>query len=311
MDFEILREWLGQERGELWFDPRISPEVISERLGVSPATVRRRINTWRAEGFLLGFDVLPHPELLGGRLAARLLDFSDPIDQERAVEKLGLIDGVTQIVPGQSRLLAIYFVDSESQSQRRFRQLEGIQGVTKVSPEMAFEFPSCGHRMARADWRLILALRRSPESRIAELAKEVGQSGRTTSRRYNSLLDEWAVIFDPILDFSRFSQTLANLMAHVERKDLMTEIERAIRVLHPQSIHSSGPSLPDSYGETNTVHLWVAARTSGALDELAVRVAHLTGVRQVDLWYGRSTLPVRPWLNERIELMLKTARPAG
>jgi len=308
LDWSILREYSAEESTRLGFDPRKSPESIARHLRVSPATVRRHLTEWRARGFLLGYDVLPHPGLLGGRLAARLIDFRDPIAQERAIESLRLIDGVVQIDTARTMLLAVYFVESPSQAERRFRQLEALEGVTRVGPEMVFDFPPCTRRMSARDWRLALALRRNPEASLSALAEELGQSARTTSRRYDTLLDAGALMFDPILDFARFVQTLAVLVASVDRPELVDPTDSAIRALHPQSIHAVGPTLPDAMGGPATVHRWVTAPTAAELDELSARVAHLPGVNRVDLWYGRSTLPVQAWMTERIEATLRVTR---
>jgi DNA-binding Lrp family transcriptional regulator len=306
LEFAILREWSSEDLAGMGVDPRKSPETIAKRLRVSPATVRRHLSMWRARGFLLGYDVIPHPGLLGGRYAARVLNFLDPIAQERAIESLSLIDGMIQISPARTMALAVYFVDSESQAERRLRQLRSIDGTTEIGPELSFNLLPCSRRMSRTDWRLALALRRNPDSSMAELAGAVGQSTRTTSRRYDSLLDEGALMFDPILEFSRFYQTLAVLIASVEPPELRDRVEREIRALHPQSIHSWGPTLPSPEGGSATVFLLVSAPTAAELDELSGRVAHLPEVSRVEIWYGRTTLPVRPWLTERIEALLKS-----
>jgi DNA-binding Lrp family transcriptional regulator len=311
LDFDILRECFSEGSAGPGIDPRKSPEIIAKRLRVSPATVRRRFTTWRSQGFLLGYDVIPNPGLLGGRLVARLMDFVDPVAQEKAIESLSLIDGMIQVDPARSTLLAVYFVDSATQSERRSRQLGCVAGTKELGPELAFEFPACSRPMSRADWRLVMALRRRPEGSLAELAKEVGQSTRTTSRRLDSLLDERALMFDPILDFSRFHQTLADLAVSIELAEMREEVVHEIRSLYPPSFSSWGLPLPDPHGkETATVHLWVTAPTSAELDALTARVAHIPGVKQVMLWYGRSTLPIRYWLDERIETILKLGTPA-
>src|SRR5580658_4469554 len=213
LDFSILSERYLVDHGGPGFDPRKSPEVIARRLGVSPATVRRRFADWRSSGFMLGYDVLPHPGLLGGRLAARLLEFPDAVALERAVRPLSLVDGVVQLCPSRNTLLVVYFVESESQTDRRLLQLRDLSGTGAIGPEMSFDFPPCTRRMSHADWRLVRALRHAPEAKLAELADAVGQSQRTTSRRFNSLLDAGAIIFDPILDDARFTETLAVVVA--------------------------------------------------------------------------------------------------
>jgi DNA-binding Lrp family transcriptional regulator len=307
LDFAILRSWMDEGSALIGFDPRNSPERVARRLRVGPATVRRRLKLWRSRGFLRGFDVIPNPALLGGRLAARHLEFGSSIAQEAAVGPLSLIDGIVQIEPARKTLLAVYFVESGSQGERRRKQLQGIEGVREVGPEWSFEFPACSRRMSRADWRLVLALRRNPEAKLAELAAETGQSTRTTSRRYDSLLADGAVIFDPVWDFSRFLQTLAVLTASVDRPELQDRTLQEIRALHPASIRSWSLQLTEPRGESSTLYLLVTAPTSAELDLLTARVAHLPGVSQVALWYGHSTLLVPSWLTERIESALWAA----
>lgn len=306
LDFAILRGSYSGGNGTLGFDPRKSPERIAKELRVSPGTVRRRLGVWRDRGFLRGFDVIPNPGLLGGRFVTRVLDFQGMVAQERAIEALSLIDGMIQIIPARTMLLAFYFVDSASQSDRRLKQIESVEGTESVHPEVPYEFPPCSRRMSRSDWQLLLALRRDPEGSLRELAQRVGQSTRTTSRRYDSLLDESAMIFDPIFDFTRYYQTLANLVVCVDSTQPRDEIEREIRALCPQSIPTLGSPLRDAKGgEAATVIAWVAAPTSAELDAVAAHLARVPGVSQVNLWFPRTTLPIRPWLDERIETVLR------
>ncbi len=306
LDFAILRAWSDATPGTLGFDPRTSPEAIAHQLGVNAATVRRRLASWRAKGFFRGFDVLPHPALLGCRLATCSLDFPGPIPQERALEPLSLIDGVVQVGRARTLLSATYFVDSEVQAARRLQQFRALDGVKEVGPELPFTLPPCALRMTRSDWRLVRALRRDPEARLSLLAEDLGRSSKSTSRRMNALLDSGAVMFDPIFEFAHFHQTLAVLIAYVDRPERRADVERELLRLHPESLRSVGPSQSDRSGEeTPAVHLWVTAPTTAELDEFAARGAHVPGVREVQLWYGSSTLPIRAWLDERIDATLR------
>jgi DNA-binding Lrp family transcriptional regulator len=311
LDFAILSERYRAGHGGLGFDPRKSPEVIARSLRVSPATVRRRFAEWRTSGFMLGYDVLPHPGLLGGRLAMRLLEFPDAVAQTRAIQPLRLIDGVIQLNPSRNTLMVVYFLDSDAQADRRLLQLREVTGGAAIGPEMSFEFPPCGRPMTPSDWRLVRALRHTPEANLAQLADEVGQSRRTTSRRFNSLLDEYAVIFDPVLDYSRFSETLAVVIAYLDSPEQSDLVRSAIRKLFPQSTDSYGPTPLGSEGPIRSVQSLVCARTAAELDELASRVAHIPGVRHALLWYERSNLPVREWLDERIDRILRGGGPAN
>ena len=309
LDFAILCERYREGPEGLGFDPRKSPEVIARRLGVSPATVRRRINEWRTQGFYRGCDVLPHPELMGGRLVVRVLDFPDAVAQERALGPLRLMDGVIQIVSSRSMLLVVYFVDSTAQAERRLMQLRGIEGIREIGSEMRLVYPPCSRKMSRADWRLVQALRRNPDAKLADLARDVGQSERTTSRRFDELLDSGAIMFDPIFDYSRFSQTLAELVVYLDSPTRLEEAGSQIRTLFPQSEHAWGASPSDLEDQAGSVQFLVCARTVAELEDRAARVAHLPGVEQAMLWYGRAIVPVQGWLNERIEGILKADAP--
>ena len=311
LDFEILREWYLDRPGGSGLDPRRSPETIARRLNISPATVRRRMTEWRSSGFFRGYDVLPHPGLLGGRLAARLLDFPDPISQERAIPAMSLIDGVVQIVPSRNLLMVVYVVDSEAQSQRRLRQLRALEGPREVGTELTFAYPPCSRRMSLSDWRLVRALRRSPEAGLAALAEEVGQSTRTTSRRFDALLGSGAVIFDPMLDYSRFSQNLGVIVAFLDVPESLARVQSQIRALVPHSAQSWGPTPLGPAGEVGSVQFLVCSRTAAELDGLTARVAHMPGVSRTLLWCERSSLPVRDWLDERIEGILREGRSAS
>jgi DNA-binding Lrp family transcriptional regulator len=310
LDFAILCERYRYRPGGFGFDPRKSPEVIANRLNVSPATVRRRFTEWRKDGFFLGYDVVPHPELLGGRLMARLLEFRDPIAQERAVRPLSLIDGVVRLVPSRNTFMVVYLLESPAQSERRLQQLRAIEGTLAISPEMPFPFPPCGRRMSRSDWELVRALRREPEAGIAGLADMVGQSPRTTSRRLDALLEAGAVLFDPTLDYSRFSENLAVVVAFLTDAASAEPVETGIRALFPQSAQSWGPSPLAPDGAVESVQFMVCARTTAELDERAARVGHIPGVAETLLWYERSNVPVREWLDERIERVLDPSQTA-
>lgn len=100
---------------------------------------------------------------------------------------------------------------------------------------------------------------------------------------------------------------LASFAKHAYR-----QVDSEIRALCPQSIRTSAPPLPDAKGrEVATVIAWVAAPTLAELDDVAARIARVPGVSQVYLWFPRSTLPIRTWLNERIETTWGLSRLSG
>ena len=308
LDFAILCERYRDAPGGLGFDPRKSPERIARALRVSPATVRRRLGEWRKSGFFLGYEVLPHPELLGGQLMARLLDFGDAIAQQRAIHLLELIDGVVEIVPARSFLLVAYFVDSERQAQRRLLQFRGIEGIRRIGPEMPFPLAPCRRKMSRADWRLVQALRKNPEASLSVLADSLDQSPRTTSRRWNALLDAGAVLYDPILDFSRFPLTVAVVVAFLDSPQSAELVVAGVRSLFPQSEQSHGPATLEPDRQARTLQFLLSAPTAAELDRVSGRVAHLPGVKKVFLWYEQASIPVEDWLDGRIEALLTMSR---
>ena len=304
LDFAILCERYRDTPSDFGFDPRRSAETIAQQLNVSAATVRRRLAEWRTSGFFVGYEVLPHPALWGGRWAARILEFPDPVSQEAAVRPLSLIDGVIQIVPSRNLLLVVYFLESEAESERRLLQLRQIRGPKEVGPEMPFVLRPCNHRMSRSDWRLVQAVRRTPEAPLAALAEGLGQSQKTTSRRLNALLDGAALIFDPILDFSRFPQTLAVVAAFLDSPERSEEVRSTIHALLPHAEQSRGPSTMGVDDRPGSVQFLACARTAAELDAWSSQVARIPGVDHTLLWYEQCSIPVRDWLDTRIERIL-------
>ena len=159
--------------------------------------------------------------------------------------------------------------------------------------------------MTRSDWKLVQALRRSPEGRLGDLARDVGTSPRTVSRRYDSMLEDRAMVFDPMLDYARFPQTLATLVIDLVSPARPELIERAIREWCPLAIRSWGAVPAEPLEGAATIQLLVSARTAVEIDDLTARVAHLPGVQRVLPWHSRVILPVREWLDERIENLIR------
>jgi hypothetical protein len=84
------------------------------------------------------------------------------------------------------------------------------------------------------------------------------------------------------------------------------EVRAQIRSFFPQSAQTWGPTPTGSDEQPDSVQFLVCARTAAEVDGLSVRVARLPGVDHVLLWYERASVPVREWLDDRIERILRT-----
>src|SRR2546428_5666537 len=84
---------------ELWGSPDIwntkkSYVGIAAKLGVDEETVRNRVKHLRDSGFLLGYRLVPNPDLLGRTFASLHIEFKDRESKQAAIPLLSSVEGV-------------------------------------------------------------------------------------------------------------------------------------------------------------------------------------------------------------------------
>lgn len=302
-DLAILRE-LTRDRVFFWasLDPRVCAERVARRLRKSPTTIRKRIAAWAERGFLVRTEVIPHPALLGWRLGAGSIRVDDPRAKAAVIEQVGLVPGALAVLDHVGPWLALNLVGEGEAGFERVRRLIGkFPGVAEVTPCHALAPPAPPRPATPLEWRVLRALRAAPDRSLhAAAAAAVGVTPKTFSRKYRGLLESSAVLFVPVLDFSRCGGgTVVRLIvtphAGADRASLLAALRRLPRLMDV----FDGQALlgrPDA-----RVDLWMHLPSLAEVEAVAASVLAHPGVEEVE-----HAIPVRQsfstaWLDEAIE----------
>lgn len=218
LDWELYRELFPLDDNPIWGRfPNPPLAKVGERLGVSRKTVWRKLNEWREGGFLCGYLILPHPDLLGVGLTGFSLRVNGPGEKQRLLADLDLVDGVllsSYEVGPKVDVLAV--ADSEASQAHRKELISRLAGVTSIGPSRKVWLPRCDGALSPRDLRIIAALRSDPEDTLAGLAGRVGVSVRTATRRMSRLRQTRALLSHCLEDWSRFPGTVVGLQLEVK-----------------------------------------------------------------------------------------------
>jgi DNA-binding Lrp family transcriptional regulator len=259
---ELDREILGQiyPSGRITIagvDPRVSVSRMSRTLRTSRGRIAARLRAWQRAGMLLGYDVWPNPGVFG--LAGLSVDLrvKDPLAKAELWRRVGLVDGAVQGLEFLGEWVSVQLVAPDPGTlRRRVRLLAQIEGVAEVGA--AIEWPAFETRrpLSPLDLRIVRALREAPTASLATIAHRAGVSARTMTDRYARLLDEQAVWFVPMYDFTRLASPVIGVTVNLANPNSHAEIARAMR-----------PRLPSFL-----VFDWVGSRPAGGERLLGVIV---------------------------------------
>jgi DNA-binding Lrp family transcriptional regulator len=295
LDFEILRE-MGRNRVFLagGAEPRLNAASIAERLGVDPTTVRDRLRAWEEDGFLLGYEVLPAPELFGARVEAASVRVSHEGGRSALVERLRGLPTAMAAIEHVGDWVGVGLLDEGRGAD--WSQVADLPSVAEVAPPFRVRSPAPTVQPSPLDWRILRAAHEQPRAGAGELAERVGIHRKTLARRYQALVEGRAVWFVPLLDFSAYSGAiLARFFVTLSSDGRAADVVGALRGSVPELLeHATHPDL-------GLVELLLHLSSVGDLEratQVARRVPGVAGVEHV--------LPLRlhvfpTWFREALE----------
>lgn len=201
LDIAIVRE-LAQE-GFVYLPRGEGPSLraISRKLSLSEGAVRGRIAKLRASNFLGSPRIIPNPSLLGLEQWAYLGSVSPSLSKDDVVRQVCAVEGIFLVANFHSRALGVVFSSDRAGSPREKRiLLDRMTGGGCVFLE-PLSLPPVTCSLSRVDWRLIGLLARHGPLTQAKLARELGLSVRTVKRRLLKLVESWAFVSFPRLNF--------------------------------------------------------------------------------------------------------------
>jgi DNA-binding Lrp family transcriptional regulator len=274
LDIAILRE-MSQANMMLPAKVGLTPSYreMARKLGVSPATIRNRVQTLYLDRVLLGSSVYVNPNLLGLNAAAWAMDASPSKSKIEVIELLRQIEGILFIHNFRGTMIGFVFFYKQNDLQSKldlFREITGVSEglLTRVQYPQPLSIPS------EDEWKLISHLCKEGFSSYNDLALALDMRVRTLKDRLSRVLNGRAILSSPTLNYRAIRGAIASDILVVFSDQGQKQAVEKIRELVRDSLVFEG------VGEPYIVYNLIVSRLQDVTDfEIAVR--KIEGVRQV------------------------------
>ncbi|MES2154398.1 MAG: Lrp/AsnC family transcriptional regulator [bacterium] len=190
VDWRLVRELYGWESSYPKGADRVSFAELGTKAGLHPKSVKQRVKKLRGAGVIDGPYFEPWPSALGLHASAYGFDSGTPRDAAALERGLASVPEVQLCVFSRSITYVIFWHDGKDAGPT-LRRIEKSAGLAK--PWKSFstaDFPSApAVNRSPLDWRIALALRRTPARSLAAVARELGVTVRTVERRARQLIE--------------------------------------------------------------------------------------------------------------------------
>jgi DNA-binding Lrp family transcriptional regulator len=318
LDFAIYRALSPGGEARFWvgrrvIDPRIPAREIAERVGVSENGVRVRLQGLARNGYLRGKAVIPNPSLFGVTVFVAELPIHEASEVTALYRDLGLVEGVVfardTLDEGERRLQVHFVAENEAIVTRRAALLRRLSPSGTLGGPRPYWIPSGPLELTSLDWRVLRALMQHPDATIAETARTVGISLKTTARRYHPLIDARACWWTHGPDAEEFP--LALLLLGVgnpdDRESVLRQISGQGLAWMPVARDGYGVEPGDGTSATALAGL-VPADAPAVLERTVRKLAELPGVVTVHRTFALGSMTYPGWFADRIAEHLPARR---
>ena len=309
LDMRLLRAMFPEHVFALTgIDPRSSVQELSRVVGASRVTVRRRLESWRAQGFWKGAVVFPHPDLLGCSLMMQSFTLDPGRNRDRLEESLVKIFQPAFLFQTEHVYNPVFFSEPAETTERQQEAFRATDTGTTNCPPIRVPFPPSTVEFGPRDWEIIRELRRAPGLDWSAVALAAGVSTRSLERRVGRLMSARALFFFPELDFRRSPGSVAWVgvlfKAGADTKRLEAELARRYPDLLPVENFFPfecllPPSLRPSVGGTFPFFLPVPTASAG--DQLRRDIGGMPGVAETLIGFPTQNISVPGPFDRRIE----------
>ncbi len=308
LDLSIYRYLSPRGEARFWagrrvIDPTIPAREIAERVGASENGVRARLRGLAERGFLRGTAVSVNPSLFGVRVFVAELPIERPTDSERVFRDLALVEGVffaRDTLDEGDRHVRVHFVsNSDPVTSRRASLIRRLSPSGQLRDPQPYWIPPCDRELSPLDWRLLQILCRSPDGTMAETARTVGVSLKTTVRRLHRLAESTACWWTHGPECEEYPLALVRLdLREPSRRDEVAEdVLREAPVWIP--VARDGLGL-DPEASAAVVAGLVPADAPAILERTVKKLVDLPGVQSVHRTFALGSVSYPAWFTDRI-----------
>jgi DNA-binding Lrp family transcriptional regulator len=210
IDIHIVRE-LTQSRTVWPARPGLiaSYRHVARTLGVSPGTVRNRVQQLVRSGFLRGISVYANLNLLGLRSGSYAVEVDPSLRKSEVIDRLSRIEGLVFFENFRGGLLGIGIAYDPGQDvEALLNRIDRVAGASRGMFSRVTH-PPCTATLTQPEWRLLSRLMSGGFRTYGVLAKEMGVSTRTLKRQLAKLDRSGALLTFPRLDYSAIGGAVA------------------------------------------------------------------------------------------------------
>ena len=290
-------------------DPRLSYREIAQRLRVDPTTVWNRFRTWRREGFLLGYSVVPNPTLFGIGLAGGSVRIDNPKAKEGFFRDLSSVEGAAFAVDQVGQWVVVMFVvESERGLRRSVAQTRRLDGVSEMEPCIPFRCPPTTMVPGSRDWQVLEALRTHPTAAVSECAGSIGMSSKAFARRCNALIADKAVWSIPRLDFGCYrGATVARFLIWLDSKvETQRVLNRLVKTFPSFILLEDQSDIPDTGSRPmKLLSIFLQLSSTAEIEDVERSIRDVPGVVAAEVYFPRQNYVYDDWFVERIHSRIR------
>jgi DNA-binding Lrp family transcriptional regulator len=292
LDIRIIRA-LASPHSFQW-DVRISYARVAEGLKVDEETVRNRLKRMNDAQFLLGWQLVLNPVLLGRDAAIIEMKVADSEKKSEVISRLKNVEGVMLIDDFYGKELAVTTLYEALE-----RQVQLCASLSGSPSPIAWKlkFPACDLSPTTTDWRIIQMLRRSGRAKLSDVARALKITTRTVKRRLTLLVEGNAFYLDPILGLGQVGGVRGRFWATSE-EGRKRAVDKEILQGLPRIIFTH--TAPPEYS-LFVSHLANASEVQERLQWMK----NIAGVKDVRSTIEVEHIHVQEWLESEIERRLQ------
>ena len=296
---------------DCYFEPtstsvrRPAAKDVASMLRVDVRTVGERVRRWERRGFIKYYQLIPNYRLLGLRSTSFLLKLDDLLTKPRALEKLGLIEGVTSILDllGDNLLVWVAYEDEEELA-KRLALLTEITGARNPERFLDEPFGAVDMRLLELDWQILGSMRNHAMKPVTKIAQELKVTRKTVRAHLERLVEHNAFFVRTIFDVTKVKGLifygLAIALEPTAREEALRELDDVVTC--------SVNCLVQMVTRSGSVFFALWGEDLQGVEDTVLKAKRVRGVEKVDMWLYKRVIEY-PKLIDRL-LSRRTAEAA-
>jgi DNA-binding Lrp family transcriptional regulator len=267
---------------------------LAKKLGVDEETVRIALKKALEAGIVSGWRLVINPHLIGQQLEGLQLEVDSSERKPHVISQLRLIEGVVVIFDfhGKGIRIVVYYQNASS-LERKISLIGSICGYSGEVQHWSTPSPKPEIDLKSTDWKVLRVLRKDPRKEVASIAKQVGVSTRTISRRLRQMTESHVAYLIPLRNVKMSRGVICCYLISCS-DELKGQIEREIRI-RGEHVDFEYASIKDLL--LITLLTYNIARA----EDLLHHIKNIKGVTEARMDVMKDFIFVDDWLDEVID----------